>query len=176
MVLCASGRGCWAFSPHLFKNFIFIGAQLLCDVPFISTVQQSESARCIQIHISSVQLLSCVRLFVTPWTATHQASLSITNSQSLPKLMSIESVMASNHLILCHPLSSFPQSFPAVGSFPMSWLFASVGQSIGYTFPLFFWISFPFRSPQSTQQGSPSYTVGSHQLFILYTAVLLFSH
>ena len=54
--------------------------------------------------ISSVQSLGCVRLFVTPWTAARQASLSITNSQSLLKLMSIESVMPSNHLILCHPL------------------------------------------------------------------------
>ena len=53
---------------------------------------------------SSVQSLSCVQLFVTPWTAAHQASLSITNSWSLHKLMSIQSVMPSNHLILCHPL------------------------------------------------------------------------
>ena len=52
----------------------------------------------------SVQSLSLIRLFVTPWTAAHQASLSITNSQSLPKLISIELVMSSNHLILCHPL------------------------------------------------------------------------
>ena len=52
----------------------------------------------------SVQLLSCVVLFVTPWTAARQASLSITNSQSLPKLMSIELVMPSNYLILCRPL------------------------------------------------------------------------
>ena len=51
-----------------------------------------------------VYSLSCVRLFVTPWTAARQASLSITNSRSLPKLMSIESVMPSNHVILCHPL------------------------------------------------------------------------
>ena len=54
--------------------------------------------------MSSVQSLSRVQLFVTPWTAAHQASLSITNSQSLLKLMSIELVMPSNHLILCHPL------------------------------------------------------------------------
>ena len=54
--------------------------------------------------VSSVQLLSCVQLFVIPWTAAHQASLSITNSQSLLKLMSIEPVMPSNHLILCCPL------------------------------------------------------------------------
>ena len=53
---------------------------------------------------SSLQSLSCVPLFATPWTAAHQASLSITNTQSLHKLMAIESVMPSNHLILCHPL------------------------------------------------------------------------
>ena len=58
-------------------------------------------------------LLSHVQLFSTPWTTAHQASLSITNSQSLPKLMSIESVMPSNHLILCCPFSSCLQSFPA---------------------------------------------------------------
>ena len=69
---------------------------------------------------SSVQLLSRVRIFAIPWTAAHQASLSITNSQSLLKLMCIELVMPSNHLILCHPFSSCPQSFPASGSFPVS--------------------------------------------------------
>ena len=66
---------------------------------------------------------------VTPWTAACRASLSIINSQSLLKLMSIESVIPSNHLILCRPLSSYPQSFPALGSFQMSQLFASGGQS-----------------------------------------------
>ena len=80
---------------------------------------------------SSVQSLSHVRLFASPWTAARQASLSITNSRSLLKLMSTESVMPSNHLILCHPLLLLPQSFPASGSFPMSQLFASGGQSIG---------------------------------------------
>ena len=78
----------------------------------------------------SVQSLSHVRLFATPWTAC-QVSLSITNSWSLLTLMSIELVMPSNHLILCHPLSSCLQSFPASGSFPMSQLFPSGGQSIG---------------------------------------------
>ena len=90
---------------------------------------------------------SRVRLFATQWTkptkllcsrdspgkstATRHASLSITNSQSLLKLMSLESVMPSNHLILCHPFSSCLQSFPASGSFHMSQFFASGGQSIG---------------------------------------------
>ena len=65
----------------------------------------------------SVQLLSHVWLFVTPWTAACQASLSITNSWSLPKLMSVESVMPSNHLILCHPLLLLPSIFPRIRVF-----------------------------------------------------------
>ena len=65
------------------------------------------------LQFGSVQLLSCVQLFATPWTEARQASLSITNSQSLPKLMSIESVMPSNHLILCHPLLLLPSIFPS---------------------------------------------------------------
>ena len=65
-------------------------------------------------RFSSVQMLSCVRLFVTPWTAAHQASLSITNSRTLLKLMSIESVMPSNHLILCHLLLLPPSVFPSI--------------------------------------------------------------
>ena len=64
-----------------------------------------------------VQSLSHVRLFATPWTAARQASLSITNSRSLLKLMSIESVMASNHLILCHPLLLLPSVFPSIRVF-----------------------------------------------------------
>ena len=64
-----------------------------------------------------VQLLSCVQLFVTPWTAARQASLSITNSRSLLKLMSIESVMPSNHLILCCPLLLPPSIFPSIRVF-----------------------------------------------------------
>ena len=66
---------------------------------------------------SSVQVLSHVRLFVTPWTAARQVTLSITNSRSLPKLMSIESVMPSNHLILCRPLLFPPSVFPSIRVF-----------------------------------------------------------
>ena len=66
---------------------------------------------------SSVQSFSRIWLFVTPWTAAHQASLSITNSRSLPKLMSIELVMPSNHLILCHPLLLLPLIFPNIRVF-----------------------------------------------------------
>ena len=68
-------------------------------------------------QFSSVQSLSCVRLFATSWTAARQSSLSITNSWSLLKLMSIESVMPSNHLILCHPLLLLPSIFPSIRIF-----------------------------------------------------------
>ena len=91
---------------------------------FFSSVSVSQSSQ-------SVQLLSHVRLFANPWTAARQASLSITNSRSLLKLMSIESVTPFNHLILCHPFSSHLQSFPASRSFQMSQFFTSGGQSIG---------------------------------------------
>ena len=89
-----------------------------------------------------------VRLFTTPWTAAHQASLAITNSQTLLKFMFIESVMPSNHLILFCPFFSCLQSFPATGSFLMSWFFASGGQSIGISasasvFPVNIQDSFP---------------------------------
>ena len=81
-----------------FKIFLF-----LCSV-FCSFIK----------NFSSVQLLSHVQLFATPWTAAHQASLSITNAQSLLRLMSIKSVMPSNHLILCHPLLLPPTIFPSI--------------------------------------------------------------
>ena len=69
------------------------------------------------IHFCSIQSLSCVRFFATPWTAACQASLSITNSQSLLKFMSIELVMPSNHCILCHPLLLLPSIPPSIRVF-----------------------------------------------------------
>ena len=75
-----------------------------------------EQGRYIGSLTHSLQLLSCVRLFATPWTTAHQGSLSITNSQSPPKSMSIESVMPSNHLILCRPLL-LPSIFPSSRGF-----------------------------------------------------------
>ena len=107
-------------------------------------------------HISSVQSLSLVWLFVTPWTAARQASLSITNSQSLPKLMSIQSVMPSNHLILSCPLLFLPSIFPSIRLFsdesmlhirwPKYWSFSfSISPSNEYSrlisFRLIFFIS-----------------------------------
>ena len=80
----------------------------------------------------SVQLLSHVQLFATPWTAAYQASLSITRSQSLLKLMSIESVMPSNHLIFCRPLLLLPSIFPSIRVFfNDSVIHITGGQSIG---------------------------------------------
>ena len=68
-------------------------------------------------QLISVQSFSCLRLFATPWTAARQASLSITNSRSPPKPMSIKSVMPSNHLILCHPLLLLLPIFPSIRVF-----------------------------------------------------------
>ena len=83
------------------------------------------------VQFSSFQLLSRVLLLATPWTTTQQASLSITNSRSLLKLMPIELVMPSKHPSSIVPFFSCLQSFPASGSFPMSQFFTSSGQSIG---------------------------------------------
>ena len=113
-------------------------------------------------------MLSHVWLFATKWTAACQASLSINNSRSLPKPMSIELVMPSNHLILCHPLFLPPSIFPSIRVFQMSKFFISGGQSIGVSastsvFPMNTqdwsslewtgWISF---SPRDSQESSPT--------------------
>ena len=105
------------------------------------------------LQFSSVQSLSRVWLFVTPWIAVCQASLSITNSRSSLRLTCIESVMPSSHLILCQPFSSCPQPLPASESFPMSQPFAWGGQSTGVSALA----SFP---PKNTQGWSPSEWTG----------------
>ena len=84
-----------------------------------------------QVSVSSVQSLTHVQLFVTPWNAACQASLSIANTWSLLKLMSIQSVMPSNHLILCLPLLLLPSIFPSIKIFSTSQFFTSSSQSIG---------------------------------------------
>ena len=81
-------------------------------------------------HVTSVQSLSRIWLFVTPWTAARQASLSVTNSQSSLKLISIELVMSSNHLILCHPLLLPPSIFPSIRVFSNELSLHTSGQSI----------------------------------------------
>ena len=127
------------------------------------------------IQFSSVQSLSGVWLFATSWTATHQASLSIINSQSLFKHMPIESVMPPNKPIL---FSSHLQSFPASGSFPMSQFFVPGGQSIDVqlqhlsTFRWIFridffcsWLIWSPWSPSDSQESSPTPQFQKHQFF-----------
>ena len=84
---------------------------------FVISREMGEKAEYKCTYIVVFQLLSCVQLFVTRWTAAHQASLSFTISQSLLKLMSIESVMSSSHLIFCHPLLLLPSIFPSIRVF-----------------------------------------------------------
>ena len=100
-------------------------------LPFYTPISKVYECRLLCFLSQSVQLLSHVWLFATPWTAACQASLSITNSQSLLKLMSIESVMPSNHLILCCPLLLLSSIFPSIRIFQMSHFFASGSQNIG---------------------------------------------
>ena len=96
-------------------NHVFVAPALEGGMTILLSERTMKSYS--DLQFSSIQSLSHVRLFATPWTAAHQASLSITNSQSLPKLMSIESVMPSNHLILCPPLLLQPSIFPTIRVF-----------------------------------------------------------
>ena len=107
--------------------------------------------------IKSVQLLSHVQLFVTPWTAACQASLSITNSQSLIKLMSIKSVMPSNHLILCHPLLLLLSIFPSIRVF-------SSESVLRIRWPKYWSFSFSI-SPSNKYSGLISFTIDWLDLF-----------
>ena len=140
---------------------------------------------------SSVQVLSRVWLFATPWTAACQASLSITNSQSLPKLMCIESVMPSKISSSVVPFSSCLQSFPASGSFQMSQLFASGGQSIGVSasisvlpmniqdwFPLGWtgWISLQSKELSRVFSNTTFKSINSSVLSSLYSPALTSIH
>ena len=104
------------------------------------------------IHrFSSIQLLSCVQLFATPWTAAYQASLSITNSRRLLKVKSIESVMPSNHLILCRPLLLLPSIFPSIRVF-------SNESVLHIRWPKYWSFSFSI-SPSSEYSGSISFKI-----------------
>ena len=130
-------------SKNIFLNEISL---LLHSAPLFKSLPETGNY-CLECQLNNAPgLLSCFTTsvvaqllshsvvsdsFETPWTAACQASLSITISQSFLKFMSIELVMPSNHLFLCHPSSSCIQSFPASKSFPMSSLFTSGDQSIG---------------------------------------------
>ena len=141
--------------------------------------------------VSSVQF-SCVWLFATPWTAARQASLSITNAQSWLKLMSIESVMPSNHLILCCPLLLLPSVFPSIRVFssesalrirwPKYWSFSfSISPSYEYSGLISFrmdWIRYPY-SPRDSQEASLTpqiKSINSLVLSFLYSLTLTSIH
>ena len=109
----------WLYSTHYFT---VARSKRIIELYFLPTWKQI---------VFVIQSLSRVWLFVTPWTAACQASLSFTNSWSSLKLMSIESVMPPNHLIFCRPLLLPSSIFPISGTFPVSWLVPSGGQIIG---------------------------------------------
>ena len=139
------------------------------------------------IQLSSVQSFSCVQLFVTPWTAARQASLSITKCQSLLKLMSIESVIPSNHLILCHTLLLLPSISPSIRVFsnelalhirwPKYWSFNfSISPANEYSGLISFRIDrFDLLAVQGTLKSSPTplfKSINSSALSFLYGPTL----
>ena len=137
-------------------------------------------------------MLSCVQLSVTPWTAAHQVSLSITNFQSLLKLMSTESVMPSNHLILCHPLLLLPSIFPSIRVFsnefvlcirwPKYWSFSfSISSSTEYSGLISFRIDwFDFLAVQGTLKSLLQHhswrSINSLAPSLLYSSTLTSIH
>ena len=144
------------------------------------------------LSVCSVQLLSCVQLFVTPWTAARQASLYTINSRSLLKLMSIELVTPSNHLILCHPLLLLPLIFPSIRVFskesvlcikwPKNWSFSfSISPSNEYSGLISFrmdWFDL-LANPRDSQKSSPTprfKSISSLVLSFLYGPTLTSIH
>ena len=152
---------------------------------------EREGLHCDSEQFTSVQSLICVQLFVSPWTAARQASLSITNSQSLLKLMSIESVMPSKHLILCRPLLLLSSIFPSIRVFSNESVFTSGGQRIGVqlqhqSFQWLFRTDFLYEglvgspcSPWDSQESSPTpqfKSINSSALSFLYSPTLTSIH
>ena len=119
--------------------------------PHASKMQPSVACYTSLSSVQFFQWLSHVRLFVTPWTAACQVSLSITNSQSLLKVMSIESVMPSNHLILCRPLLLLPSVFPNIRIFPSE-------SALHIRWPKYWYFSFSI-SPFNEYSGLISFRI-----------------
>ena len=139
------------------------------------------------VQFSSVQLLSRVQLFATPWIAARQASLSITNSRSLPKLMSIELVMPSNHLILCRPLLILPSVLPSIRVFsnestllmrwPKDWSFSfSISPSHEHPGLIFEWTGWIFLQSKGLSWVFSNTTVQRHQFFSTQLSLQSKSH
>ena len=142
-------------------------------------------------QFSSVQSLSRVQLFATPWIAARQASLSITNSWSSLRLTSIESVMPSSHLILCRPPLLLPPILSSIGSFPMSQLFTWGGRSIGVSALASFlpkntqdwsilewtgWISLQSKGSQESSPTPQFKTINYSVLSFLHSPTLVSIH
>ena len=145
----------------------------------------------LEVQFSTVQSLSRIQLFVVPWTAACQASLSITNPRSLLKLMSIKLVMPSNYLIICHPLLLLPSIFPSIRVFsnesvlhirwPRYWSFSfNICPSNEYSEMISFridWLN-PCR-PRDSQESSPTLqfkSINSSVLSFLYSPTLTSIH
>ena len=158
---------------------------------YSSIMDNCQDMEATKVSINTVQSFSHVWLFTTPWNATCQASLSITNSGSLLRLKFIELVLPPKHLFSVVPFSSCLQSFPASRSFKMSQFFASGGQSIGVSasvsvlpvniqdlFPLG-WADLSPGSPRDSQQSSPTpqfKSINSLALGFLYSPALTSIH
>ena len=177
---------CYYFLNYMFvKHIITLSYSHKHSLSYLVTILGLKK---VLQETQSVQLLSHVWFFATPWTAACQASLSITNSQSLPKLMSVEPVMPSNHLILCRPLLLCLQSFPASRSSPISQFFTSGSQSIGASasasvLPKNIQGWFPLEStglislqPKGLSRVSSSTTVQKHQFFSAQLSLWSNSH
>ena len=143
------------------SRLLYLVVSLTCILGYLVVISK--------FQFSSVELLSHVQLFVTPWTAARQASLCITNSRSLLKLMSIESVMSPNHLILCHPLLLTPLIFPSIRVF-------SNEVALCIRWPKYW--SFRFSiSPSSEYSGLISFTMDWLDLLVVQRALKsLFQH
>ena len=153
VLLLFTHRNIWLGNPWSYRTTLYLGRCTVCPRNASHFI---------------VQLLSRVWLFETPWAAACQASLSITISWCLLKLIAIVSMMQSNHCILCHPFFFLPSIFPSIRIFSMSQLFASGGQSIGVSasasvlpmniqgwFPLD-WMVWSPCSPRDSQESSPA--------------------
>ena len=166
-----------------FKSSVLLKGSLL-------TISRSKVEVQMDTYIISVQLLSCVQLFVTPWTGAHQASLSITNSRSSLRLTSMKSVMPSSHLILCCPLLLLPSMFSSIRVFsdelvlpirwPKYWSFnSSISCSNEYSELIFFRIDWSPCSLMDSQESSPTpqfKSINFSALSFLYGPIIMSIH
>ena len=182
----------WQIDGETMTDFFFLGSRITADGDCSHEIKRPLLlGRKAMTNLSSVQSLSRVRLFATPWTAAHQVSLSVTNSQTLLKLMSIESVMPSNHVILCYPFLLLPSVFPSIRVFsnesvlhirwPKYWSFSfSISPSNKYSGLISFrmdWLD--LLAVQGTLKSSPIpqfKSINSLALSFLYSPTLTSIH